>query len=152
RQRKGGFVEHLRRSMHAMMEGGARGYRPGRIFNAVLLGTIVLSVGSVVLDTLADLPIRIYIAFAWIEAVSIVLFTAEYRLRLWVAVEEPHGRFRGTWGRVRYAATPMAVIDLLAILPYWLGPLIAADPSIAILLRVLRLLKMVRISGAFEMI
>jgi voltage-gated potassium channel len=46
----------------------------------------------------------------------------------------------------------MAIVDLLAIMPYWLGHLIAADPGIAVLLRVLRLFKMVRFSGAFEMI
>jgi voltage-gated potassium channel len=149
---KGGVVEQLRRSMHAVMEGGARGYGPGRVFDAVLLCAIVLSVGSVVLETVSDLPAWSYRAFDWIEAVSIMLFTAEYLLRLWVAVDEPRGRFRGRWGRLRYAVTVMPVIDLLAILPYWLGHFIAADPSIAILLRVLRLFKMVRFSGAFEMI
>src|SRR5262245_9197560 len=128
--------------MHAVMEGGTRGYAPGRIFNWALLCVIVLSVASVVLETLADLPPWMYRGFDWIETVSIMLFTAEYVLRLWVAVDEPRGRFRHPlWGRLRYAVTAMAIIDLLAILPYWLSPFIAADPSIAVLLRVLRLFK-----------
>lgn len=146
-------MDRLRREMHAVLEGGARGYGPGRVFNAVLLALIVLSVASVVLGTLDGLPAWTEPTFAGIEAVSVALFTVEYVLRLWAAVDEPRRRFHHPlWGRLRYAVTPMAVIDLLAILPYWLSGLIAADPSLAILLRVLRLFKMVRLSGAFEMI
>jgi voltage-gated potassium channel len=139
--------------MHAVLEGGTRGYLPGRIFNFALLAVIILSVASVVLDTLHDLPPWSYRAFGAIETVSVWLFTVEYVLRLWVAVDEPHGHYRHPLrGRLRYLLTPMALIDLLAILPYWIGHLIAADPGIAVLLRVLRLFKMVRFSGAFEMI
>jgi voltage-gated potassium channel len=139
--------------MHAVLEGGARGYGPGRVFNAALLALIVLSVASVVLGTLDGLPPWIAWLFSWIEVISVALFTVEYALRVWVAVEEPRRRFHHPlWGRLRYVATPMAVIDLLAILPYWLAGLLVAEPSLAILLRVLRLFKMVRLSGAFEMI
>ncbi len=146
-------MDRLRREMHAVLEGGARGYGPGRVFNAVLLALIVLSVASVVLGTLDGLPAWTEPTFAGIEAVSVALFTVEYVLRLWAAVDEPRRRFHHPlWGRLRYAVTPMAVIDLLAILPYWLSSLVATDPSLAILLRVLRLFKMVRLSGAFEMI
>jgi voltage-gated potassium channel len=139
--------------MHAVLEGGTRGYLPGRIFNWALLALIILSVASVVLDTLHDLPHWSYRAFETIETTSVWIFTAEYLLRLWVAVDEPHGHYRRpVRGRLRYLLTPMAIVDLLAILPYWVGHLIAADPGIAVLLRVLRLFKMVRFSGAFEMI
>jgi voltage-gated potassium channel len=150
--RMDGVVDQLRRVMHAVLEGGTRGYLPGRIFNWALLAVIVLSVASVVLDTVHDLPAWSYRAFEWVEAVSVWLFTGEYVLRLWVAIEEPHGRFRGRAGRLRYVATPMAVIDLLAIAPYWLGHFFPLDPALGILLRVLRLFKMIRFSGAFEMI
>jgi voltage-gated potassium channel len=150
---KDGSVDQLRRSMHAVLEGGLRGYLPGRVFNVGLLVVIVASVASVVMDTVRGMPHWVYALFEDIEAVSVWLFTAEYLLRVWVAIDEPHGRFRRPLaGRLRYLVTPMALIDLLAVVPYWLGHLIAGDPSVAVLLRVLRLFKMVRFSGAFEMI
>ena len=78
-------------------------------------------------------------------------FTLEYLLRIWVCVDDRHGRYsQPLAGRLRYMLTPVALIDLLAILPFWL----AASPGISIeqlwLLRALRVLKLQRYSSALE--
>ncbi len=146
-------MEQLRRSVHAVIEGGRRGYLPGRVFNAVLMTTIVINVATVVLGTLPDIPAWVHLLFERIELASVALFTVEYVLRLWVSIDDPHRQFRHPlFGRLRYAVTPMAIIDLIAIAPFFLGHFTGIEPEFALLLRVLRLAKMIHFTGAFEMI
>ena len=60
--------------------------------------------------------------FRGFEAFSIAVFTVEYVLRVWSAIEQTYPRYKHPlWGRLRYAASPMAVIDLLAVLPFYLS-------------------------------
>ena len=49
---------------------------------------------------------------------SLLFFSLEYVLRLWACPESD--RFAGPGGRLRYAATPMAFIDLIALIPFYL--------------------------------
>jgi voltage-gated potassium channel len=71
----------------------------------------------------------------------VIVFTVEYLLRLWSCTADE--RFRHpVFGRLSWALTPMALIDLLVILPFWL-PLVTGDLRF---LRVLRLLRLLRIA------
>lgn len=65
-----------------------------------------------------------------------ILFAIEYVLRLWVAGEDPE--YKGFWGRVKYAFTLRALLDLLAVLPFFLG-FVGGD------IFLLRLFRLVRI-------
>ena len=67
----------------------------------------------------------------------LVVFGIEYILRFWSAAE--HAHFAGIWGRLRWAVTPSAIIDLLAIAP----ALLITDMR---LVRILRLARLVRIA------
>lgn len=86
--------------------------------------------------------------FTAFEAFSVAVFTVEYVLRLWSITANPAYR-RPVAGRLRYVVTPYAVIDLLAILPFYLPLLIPVDLRI---LRVLLLFKLGRYSTAFEVV
>jgi voltage-gated potassium channel len=92
---------------------------------------------------------RIGPAVAAAEFAFMVLFTLEYAARLWVSVEDRAGRYtHPIAGRLRWAATPSALVDLVAVLPFWLAPLLPADLFLLRLLRLLRILKIVRLSPA----
>jgi voltage-gated potassium channel len=85
--------------------------------------------------------------FFGLEAVLALFFAIEYALRLWVAPES--GRYGDGWrARVRYAMTPAALCDLIAILPI----LFLAVGSDAFLLRFVRLIRLIRLArlGAFS--
>ena len=54
--------------------------------------------------------------FTAFELVSVVVFTTEYVLRIWLCTDDPRNRYRGSFrGRLRYALTPMAIIDSLPL-------------------------------------
>jgi voltage-gated potassium channel len=70
---------------------------------------------------------------------SVGIFSVEYVLRLWTCTRNP--RFQGPLaGRLRYIVTPLAVIDLLAVLPFYLPLILPFD------LRFVRAVRLVRIS------
>ena len=92
--------------------------------------------------------------FFWrFELFSVVVFTIEYVFRLWSCVEMTKYRNPIT-GRLRWMTSPMALIDLLAILPFYL-PFVGIDLRfirIFRLFRIFRLLKISRYVNAAEMI
>jgi voltage-gated potassium channel len=146
-------LAELRRTVHAVVEGGARGYLPGRVFNAALVTVILVNVSAIVLGTIPETPARIERIFEWIEHVSVAVFTVEYALRIWSCVDDPRRRYaHPVRGRLRYMATPAALIDLLAVAPVLLFALFHVDAEFVVLLRVLRLLKLIHFTGAFEII
>ncbi len=75
-------------------------------------------------------------------------FTAEYVLRLWVAPEDR--RYAGRLGRLRYARTPLALVDLVAIFPLFLLGVSAVLPSIEMELPQLTAIRMFRMLKLFR--
>ena len=98
---------------------------------------ILLNILAMILESVKE--IRDWTAgyFLWFEYFSVAIFSVEYSLRIWTSVEDPRYR-RPLLGRLRFALTPLALVDLSAVLPFYL-PFIRAD------LRVLRMFRLVRI-------
>ena len=83
-------------------------------------------------------------AFHWFDVVSVVIFSAEYLMRLYLAPEDEefaHAR----WKRLAYVRSPYAIIDLLAILPFYLSMFFALDLRMLRALRLLRMFKLLRV-------
>jgi len=105
-----------------------------------IIGLVALNVLAIVLESVPSLQRRFGAVFNAFELFSVAVFTVEYVLRAWSASADP--RFRApVLGNLRYMATPLALIDLLAILPAYL-PLLGVDMR---LLRILRLFRLFRI-------
>jgi voltage-gated potassium channel len=135
----------LRRRMFEILEHGSVGDRSSRLVTGALIGLIVVNVIAVPLDTVSELSTRYAPVFMTIEAVSVVVFTAEYLLRLWVAVEG--GRSSDPLrARLAYAKSLNGFIDLVAILPFWIGFFTPADLRAVLIFRIFRLLKLARYS------
>ena len=83
-------------------------------------------------------------AFEAFEDFSLTLFTMEYIVRLWAITAEP--RFaHPVWGRLRFFFTPLALIDLLAILPFFL-PIFGVDMRFVRVVRILRIFRVVKLA------
>lgn len=113
-----------------------------------ILGMILLSVGSVILSTMEGVAAEYgsYLRGGQIFATGV--FTVEYILRLYVCTESEKYS-HPVWGRLRFAASPSALVDLLAVAPFYLVAIFAPGANLAgamLLLRMLRLLKLFRYS------
>lgn len=105
----------------------------GKLFDVVLLGAILLSVTTVLLESVAPLRERFGEELRLVEWAFTALFTAEYVLRL-VAVLKP-------W---RYARSFFGLVDLLALLPTYVSLFLPGTQSLLVV-RVLRLLRVFRV-------
>ncbi len=131
----------LRSRVYRQLEASAwprRGLSPTNLFLAVL---IVVTVGAAILETEPTVARGRELLFGRMEIVVGVIFSVEYLLRLWVAVENPRfAKYR--FPRLRYAVSPIAIIDLVAILP----TLFAVGGAQTLVLRFFRVLRMLRLA------
>lgn len=116
-----------------------------RIVAVFLMLLILVNAAAVVAETVDDLNQRFGSIFHAIEAVSIAIFSIEYLLRLWIAPLDPKYSKPFT-GRLRYAFSLMAIVDLLAILPAFLPLIFAVDLRIIRFLRIFRLFRLFKMS------
>ena len=111
---------------------------------------VLLNAAAVVLESVPQLHAQYAFWFSSIEVISVYIFTVEYVLRIWSAVESRRFRHPIT-GRLRFMVTPFALIDLLAILPFYLT-LGGIDLRILRLIRLFRVLKVTRYVKALKLI
>jgi voltage-gated potassium channel len=142
----------LRRRVFLMLDEEHDGLE-SRLANGAILAAIVASVLALILDTDANLHNRLGPLFAWIERIAVGLFTVEYALRVWSIPEARDARFADSiGGRLRWAITPMALVDLLAILPFYLGAFLLRDLLLLRLVRLIRILKIARYAAALRLL
>lgn len=114
-------------------------YLPSKFFDILIIILIVLSIVSVILSTFNNIPKEIITLNTYFEYISITVFTIEYLLRIWTSdILYDSGSIKS---RLKYIFSFMAIIDLIAILPFYLS-FITIDLR---LLRMFRLFRMIRI-------
>ena len=147
------MAEQVRRRASEILEQSVEGDRGARLVNGGLILLIIANVAAVILESEPSIAAGQRRLFGLFEALSIAVFTLEYGLRVWSAVELPNPRFKHPlWGRLRYAATPLALVDLIAVLPFYLSFILPIDLRTLRVLRLLRLLKLTRYSSAMTLL
>ncbi|HBE16547.1 MAG TPA: potassium channel protein [Cyanobacteria bacterium UBA11149] len=136
-----------------IIEGSNKNNWTSKFFHASILLLIVLNLAAFSLETVQNIWIEYQYLFSFFDIISVFIFTFEYSLRVWSCTVKPEFR-HPVWGRLRFLLTPLLLIDLLAILPFYL-PLFFPDLRFvrAIrLFRVFRLLKLTRYSDSLQII
>jgi len=123
--------EELKEKMHDIIFESDT--RSGKLFDVVLMILIVLSVITVMLETVYLKNGNIKSVFIILEWGFTIIFTIEYFLRIWV-VKQPS----------KYITSFFGIIDLLAILPTYISLFIIGTQYFMVI-RILRLLRMFRI-------
>lgn len=136
----------LRRRVFAQLEPSARSGRGLSAFNRALVIVILAAVVAAILQTEARITVGREGVFRLVELSFGGVFALEYITRIWVCVEDP--RFAGKGGRLRYALTPGALIDLAVALAS-LSPVQSGALLPLRLLRMLAILRFVRV-GRFS--
>ena len=144
----------FRRNLYRIFETSS-GQRRGvsLVFNITLITIITLNAIAIVLHTVPAYNQEFEWLFRDFELFSVVFFTIEYLLRIWVCVENEKYK-HWFWGRLRYMFSTAAIIDFLAIFPFYFT-LFATDLAVVRILRLFRIFRLFRISRyshAFRMI
>lgn len=127
--------------------------RATKITSFFLLALIILNIITVILETVESIN-RVYRdVFQVFGDLSIIVFTIEYILRVW-ACDVDKRYSSPIMGKLKYALTPLMLIDLLVLLPFYLVYLVP-DRRFLRSLRILwtfRLLKVGRYSKSLQTI
>ncbi len=143
----------MKKRIYEVLAVAAPGDRLSRAFDVFLVTLIALNVVAMIFESLESVHRAAPSCFAWFEATSVVLFSVEYVLRVWSCTAANAYR-RPILGRLRYMFTPLALVDLLAILPFYLPTTVLDLRSLRAvrLFRVLRIAKLARYSEALRLI
>jgi len=144
-------LKDLRRRVYQVLEQGPVGNRVGTWVDRGLIMLIVINLISVALASMPEYEARYATAFALIEYFSLVVFTVEYALRLWSAVEHgPHQHLPARQSRLKYALSPAGIVDLVAVLPFWFAMILPGDLRVVLVFRMVRFFKFARYSPAMR--
>ena len=113
-------------------------------FQIFIVTLISINVLVVIIETEESVLDEYGYLFTPFEIFSIVIFTGEYAARLVVFKLNPKYQ-NSRFGIIRYVFTPMMLVDLAAILPFFL-PFVIADLRIIRIIRLLRLFRLFKLA------
>ena len=144
----------LRARTATVLDVPVKGDRVSAIVDLCLIGLIFVNVLAVILESVEQIHARFSTTFYVIETVSLVIFSFEYLLRVWSIVDNPfRPEYRhAIWGRLKFMRSPMALIDFIAIAPFWLSLIFPMDLRFLRVVRLLRVLKLTRYSAAMNLL
>jgi voltage-gated potassium channel len=143
-------ISRLRRRVYAALEQGDGSDGVALALNRFLIALIVLTLAATVIESVPDLARTYALPLRVIEWTATFVFSLEYCVRIWCAAEHPLLNRSAFFGRLRFISSFSGLIDLAAILPFWLGVFIASDFRILLVLRLVRFFKLTRYSPAMR--
>lgn len=129
---------------HIIDEKGEKKSRLNHSFGLIITILILLSTCEIILESYQSINDRFFHEFRIFEQVTIVIFTIEYLLRLWTA-DLKYPKKGKIASRIKFILSPMGIVDLLAILPFFLPLIFKFD------LRFIRILSVTRLIRIFKL-
>ncbi len=121
-----------------------------RVSSFIML-LIILSIVAVILQSEETLDLKYSDIFYWFEVFAVVVFTLEYLSRIYIARLQYPDLSPGK-AILKYIFSPMAIIDLLAILPFYLEQIaILSGDTVEIDMRFIRVLRLMRLLRIFKL-
>jgi len=138
------MYQKIKKRVFEIIERASPDDLPSKIFDISIMLLISSNVTAVILETVKSLSVRYILLFRGFEVFSVIAFTVEYGLRLWSCTTDK--KFDSpVLGRIRFAVTPLALVDLVAILPFYLPMVFPVD------LRFIRAIRLFRLFRIFKL-
>ncbi len=112
-------MTEFKKRAHEILEVAPKGDWVSRAFDFFIIILVLLNATALILDTVPTIHAAASEFFFLFEAVSVTIFLVEYLLRVWACTAEPKYS-HPVYGRIRFALSPLLLIDLLAIVPFFL--------------------------------
>lgn len=139
----------FRRRLYLTLEPTEKGGIIERIFEFCLITIIILNILAIIADSVAEIRSQYDTIFIKFEYFTIIFFTVEYIARIYSIVENPEFS-HPLKGRLRYITQPLAIVDLLAFLPFYFVFLDLRFLRIFRLMSLFRLFKIARYLHALK--
>ena len=140
------MYHRVKKHTHILLHPSKDESRWDKVINGFIILLILLNLLAVILETEQDLALQYGELFHKFDVFSVIIFSIEYALRVWSCTYDPQYK-HWFWGRVKYIFTWGALIDLVAILPFYIGTAKLFDLRELRILRLLRLLRIFRLTS-----
>ncbi|MEW6996585.1 ion transporter [Colwelliaceae bacterium BS250] len=145
-------ISTLRKQAYQFLERHNNDSVLAKYFNLFLIVLIITNVLAVIFESDVKISNQYHAEFALFEIISIAIFTVEYLIRLWICIESYELKaLPSLKARLKYIVSPVAIIDLIAIAPFFISLFISIDLRQLRLLRVMRLLKLTHYFKGFTL-
>ncbi len=134
----------IKKRTFQIIQAGEKADIASRLFDFFIIGLIMLNVIAIIVETFT-IPEALKSILSVIEAISVIIFTVEYMLRLWTA-DLLYPQYGAVKSRIKYVFSFMAIIDLLAILPFYIPFVFPIDLRVLRALRIIRLFRLFKVS------
>ncbi len=144
----------IKKRIFQIIEKADDGDRASKIFDIFILSLIILNILAIVLESHFYLRTKYKSLFYAFELISVLVFTIEYLLRLWTS-DIKYKYLSKNKAALKQISTPLSIVDLIAILPFYLPVLLPFDLRFLRLFRMarfFRILKLNRYSNALSLI
>jgi len=142
-------INNIKTRVYNILEATPEGGLPGKLLETFIITLIFLSLISVVLETVESIYNKNPYFFYDFEAISVIVFTIEYILRLWSSTCNSKYQ-RPLKGRIKFALTPLAIVDLISILPFYIPMFVTLDFRFFRAIRLFRIFRIMKIGRYFE--
>ncbi|MFT6960140.1 MAG: voltage-gated potassium channel [Polaribacter sp.] len=112
-----------------------------KYFIKFIYALIVLNVLTLILESYKELNDNYGIFFYAFEIFSVAIFTLEYLIRIWVSDKTKEDKKE----RINFAFSTLGIIDLIAIIPFYLPFIFPFDLRVVRILRLFRLLRIFKL-------
>lgn len=134
----------IKKRTFQIIQAGEKADIASRLFDFFIIGLIMLNVIAIIVETFT-IPEALKSILSVIETISVIIFTVEYMLRLWTA-DLLYPQYGAVRSRFKYVFSFMAIIDLLAILPFYIPFVFPIDLRVLRALRIIRLFRLFKVS------
>jgi voltage-gated potassium channel len=134
----------MKQKIYHLVESGAHGNRNNKIFDNLILLLILLSIVSIILESIPEFNSEYGRLLEKFNGFTIAVFTIEYLLRLYVS-DLTHPTGNKLKSALKFMFSFYGMIDLLAILPFYLPRILTLD------LRFIRSIRLTRFLRIFKL-
>jgi voltage-gated potassium channel len=135
----------IKQKAYHLVEKGSHGSRINILFDYFIMGLIILNVTAIILESVSTIKATTGNLFRDFEVVSVIIFSVEYLIRIYVS-DLTHPSKSRLKSVLRFVFSAYGLIDLLAILPFYLPFLIKIDLRFLRLLRLMRFLRVLKLN------
>lgn len=135
----------MKKKLYKILEKGSHGKHGNLVFDYFIMSLIILSVISIILESIADFNMEYGTWLRAFNVFSVIIFTIEYILRIYVS-ELSHPSSSRFKSALKFMFSPFGLVDLFAILPFFLPLLFKIDLRFLRVLRLMRFLRILKIN------
>ena len=135
-----------RHRIYEIIEKSKKGDKASAFFDWLIIILICLNIAAVIIESFDTIHIQYSTYFQFFEYFSVIIFTIEYLLRIWTAPYKYPSLNKSWISYLRFIISFMGIVDLCAILPFYLPFIINVNLRYLRIFRLFRLLRVLKIN------